>query len=69
MGQWWLDKTGDEYFVKTGLGGDSWMTFKKRDEKHAPRRVKTAALPLRKDEAAAQADLDVWAQKKGFTRK
>ena len=62
------DKKGFVYFVGDGISrGEDFMTLKQKiGPGHGTHRVVSRSLPLRKSIVAAQADLDIWAEKKGL---
>lgn len=68
------DELGREIFVSVGISGqfeDDKMTYAAYSRKWqslATHRVRSPKLPLRESHAAAQADLDAYAAKKGWPR-
>jgi hypothetical protein len=62
----YMDENGAIYRVDQGLGKGEWMTLRRKRGKEGSHRVKSPALPLRAISVEAQADLDVWAEKKGL---
>ena len=64
----YIDKLGAEIFVSPGIatGGKTWMTVKRERNKLTIHRIVSKALPVRQTEAEAQADLDAYANKRGW---
>jgi hypothetical protein len=61
----YMDFNGNIIFVRTGLGGEKWMSWR-FDGRRSPKRVKTKLLPERDTEKEALADLDAYAERKGW---
>lgn len=60
-----LDNDDKEIFVSTGLGGDTFGSFR-RSPTGGLHRVKSPAMPMVATREEAQANLDAWAKKKGL---
>lgn len=60
----YIDYDGREVFVHTGIsGGKYWGSFKWRSS-YSLERVKSPAMPMVRDRAEAQRNLDAWAVRK-----
>jgi hypothetical protein len=60
----YMDNAGRVFFVSDGIArGKSFMTCC-RTASNSLQRIKSPALPVRKSQSAAQADLDAYAAKK-----
>lgn len=61
------DEEGREIFVSDGLAaGQYYCSFRRKPNGISVKRVKTRFLPLRKRREEAQADLNAYAQRKGW---
>ena len=61
----WRDENGIAVFVDHEIGGGNFMSFR-RGKSGGLHRVKTKSLPLQKTFDEAQADLNLYAEKKGW---
>lgn len=63
------DGLGNLVYVSPGISdGKVWMTVRQAPGKSGTKRVKSPMLPLRENEAKAQADLDAYAKAKGWKK-
>jgi len=56
----------DIFGVDCGIGGKPWFTYREKNGCGFGNRVKSPALPVRPTREEAQADLDAYAEKKGW---
>lgn len=67
MQKQYYDENGAIVFVSCGISdGSKWMTVRQKTMRSGTHRIKSPALPLRATLAEAQADLDAYAQKRGW---
>ena len=64
----YIDERGSAVFVEKGLGGGTWMSMRQSNSRGL-HRVKSPALPIRDSRDAAQADLNAYAEKRGWRRR
>lgn len=58
----YIDNQGNEVFVSSGLGNDTFGTFR-RSATGSIHRVKSPMMPMIESSEKAQSNLDVWAKK------
>lgn len=65
----YLDENANLVFVSSGIsGGKVWMTVRQKPSQKGTHRIKTKYLPIRHSMDEAQADLDTYAEKKGWQK-
>lgn len=69
MFQKYYDDDGGIIFTSCGISkGEEWMTVRQKSSKSGTHRIKSPKLPIRKTQAEAQEDLDVYAILKGWEK-
>lgn len=65
----YIDENGRLIFVSPGISsGNVWITVYQKNPRGGTHRLKSKALPQRKTQAEAQADLDAYAKAKGWRK-
>lgn len=65
----YVDEEGREVFVSDGIAaGRYYGSYRRKPNGISIKRIKTRFLPLRKRREEAQADLNAYAQRKGWQR-